>query len=300
MVQSRQIISRWIAAAGVLAAVSVAVPSAAGARPAPPDPDGTPEPSASTPTESGEIDLADVSADRWIVQLAAPSVAEADATAGALDVAAPANVAYRNQLKARQSSFRQQLKRAAPSARVERSYQVVLNGKNLRIALRAIKGNALRSALAMLGIIIGIAAVIAMAAIGYGAQKQVTDRIRSLGTNVALVSPGSISANGVRSSVGSRVSLTEDDAHAIAAQLPEVVVAAPALMGTGHLIYGSQNWATIVGGVTPDYLVARDWFVGKGRAFTTDDVDNASKVVLLGTTVAKRLFEEQQAVGAVI
>ena len=71
-------------------------------------------------------------------------------------------------------------------------------------------------------------------------------------------------------------------------------------MGTGHLIYGSQNWATIVGGVTPDYLVARDWFVGKGRAFTTDDVDNASKVVLLGTTVAKRLFEEQQAVGAVI
>ena len=101
----------------------------------------------------------------------------------------------------------------------------------MRIALRAIKGNALRSALAMLGIIIGIAAVIAMAAIGYGAQKQVTDRIRSLGTNVALVSPGSISANGVRSSMGSRVSLTEDDAHAIAAQLPEVVVAAPALMG---------------------------------------------------------------------
>ena len=172
--------------------------------------------------------------------------------------------------------------------------------ENLRIALRAIKGNALRSALAMLGIIIGIAAVIAMAAIGYGAQKQVTDRIRSLGTNVALVSPGSISANGVRSSVGSRVSLTEDDAHAIAAQLPEVVVAAPALMGTGQLIYGSQNWATIVGGVTPDYLVARDWFVDKGRAFTTDDVGNASKVVLLGTTVAKRLFEEQQAVGAVI
>ena len=92
------------------------------------------------------------------------------------------------------------------------------------------------------------------------------------------------------------MSLTEDDAHAIAAQLPEVVVAAPALMGTGHLIHGSQNWATIVGGVTPDYLVARDWFVGKGRAFTTDDVGNASKVVLLGTTVDKRLFEEQQAV----
>ena len=128
MVHSRQIFARWIAAAGVLAAVSVAVPSAAGARPAPPDPDGTPEPAAATPTESGEIDLADVAADRWIVQLAAPSVAEADATAGALDVATPANVAYRNQLKARQSSFRQQLKKAAPSAQVERSYQVVLNG----------------------------------------------------------------------------------------------------------------------------------------------------------------------------
>ena len=172
--------------------------------------------------------------------------------------------------------------------------------ENLRIALRAIKGNALRSVLAMLGIIIGIAAVIAMAAIGYGAQKQVTDRIRSLGTNVALVSPGSIRANGVRSSVGLSVSLIEDDAHAISAQLPEVVVAAPAVMGTGHLIYGSQNWGTIVGGVTPDYLVARDWIVGKGHAFTTYDVGNASKVVLLGTTVAKKLFEEQPAVGAVI
>jgi putative ABC transport system permease protein len=172
--------------------------------------------------------------------------------------------------------------------------------ENLRIGLRAVRANALRSALAMLGIIIGVAAVIAMTAIGYGAQKQVTDRIRSLGTNVALVAPGSTNSNGVRSTMGAHLSLTEDDANAIASQLPDVVVAAPVIMGNGHLIYGNQNWATIVGGITPEYLVARDWSVREGRLFTAEEVTNASKVVLLGASVVKKLFDGKKVVGAIV
>jgi putative ABC transport system permease protein len=172
--------------------------------------------------------------------------------------------------------------------------------ENLRIGLRAVRANALRSALAMLGIIIGVGAVIAMTAIGYGAQKQVTDRIRSLGTNVALVAPGSINSNGVRSTMGARLSLTEDDANAIASQLPDVVVAAPVIMGNGQLIYGNQNWATIVGGITPEYLVARDWSVREGRLFTTEEVTNASKVVLLGASVVKKLFDGKEVVGTIV
>jgi subtilisin family serine protease len=120
-------VARWIAAAGIAVATSIAVPATAAARPAPPDGDGAPG-RAPTPDESGEIDLADFAADRWIVQLAAPSVASHDTTAGPLNVATAANVAYRDQLEARQSGFEQQLARVAPGAEVERTYQVVLNG----------------------------------------------------------------------------------------------------------------------------------------------------------------------------
>jgi putative ABC transport system permease protein len=172
--------------------------------------------------------------------------------------------------------------------------------ENLRIAVRTLQASALRSALAMLGIVIGVAAVIAMAAVGYGAQKQVSDRIRSLGTNVALVSPGSTKTEGVRSGAGSRLSLSEDDARAIAAQLPHVIVAAPALVGSGHLVRGNQNWATLTTGITPDYLIARDWLVAKGRGFSPEEIGNASKVVLLGGTTAKRLFNEEDPIGSTI
>jgi putative ABC transport system permease protein len=173
-------------------------------------------------------------------------------------------------------------------------------GENLRIAVRTLKANALRSALAMLGIVIGVAAVIAMAAIGNGAQKQVSDRIRSLGTNVALVSPGSTKNEGVRSGAGSRLSLSEDDAQAIAIQLPHVIVAAPALVGSGHLVRGNQNWSTLITGVTADYLIARDWLVEKGRGFSHEEVGNAAKVVLLGGTAAKRLFDDEEPTGGTV
>jgi subtilisin family serine protease len=120
-------VARGAAAAGLIAATAIAVPTMATARPAPPDPDGGLT-RAPTPDESGEIDLADVAADRWIVQLDGAPVAEADTAAGQLDVTTPANVAYRGQLRANQTAFRKQLAKVAPGAHVERSYQVVVNG----------------------------------------------------------------------------------------------------------------------------------------------------------------------------
>jgi putative ABC transport system permease protein len=164
----------------------------------------------------------------------------------------------------------------------------------VRIAARAVGTNVFRSVLAMLGIVIGVAAVIAMTAIGSGAQKQVSDRIRSLGTNLLLVSPGASRKDGVRSAVGSLHTLTEVDANYIAQHIPGVLVAASMLSGPGHLVYGNRNWSTVVGGITPEYLIARDWSVQVGRSFVKDEVARAAKVVLLGATAARRLFEDQE------
>jgi putative ABC transport system permease protein len=164
----------------------------------------------------------------------------------------------------------------------------------MRSAIRALRANLLRSALTMLGIVIGVAAVIAMVAVGSGAQTQVADQIRSLGANLLLVQPGSIREGAVRLGAGSRHSLTEDDAAAIAAEVPGVLTAAPTVAGNAHLVHGNLNWTSLVGGVTPDYLVARDWRVANGRAFTSQEMDTAAKVVLLGATTAKELFPNEE------
>jgi macrolide transport system ATP-binding/permease protein len=163
----------------------------------------------------------------------------------------------------------------------------------VRIAVRAAGANVFRTVLAMLGIVIGAAAVIAMTAIGSGAQEQVSDRIRSLGTNVLLVSPGSSKRDGVRSAVGALHTLTDADASYVAEHVPGVIVAAPMVSGPGQLVYGNRNWSTVVGGITHDYLIARDWSVQAGRSFVEDEVASAAKVVLLGATAARRLFEEE-------
>jgi len=170
----------------------------------------------------------------------------------------------------------------------------------LRSAVRALRANLLRSALTMLGIVIGVAAVIAMVAVGSGAQTQVADQIRALGANLLLVQPGSESEGAVRLGAGSRHNLTEEDAAAIAAEVPGVVAAAPTVAGNAHLVHGNVNWSSLVGGVTPDYLIARDWTVEKGRAFTFEEVGAAAKVVLLGTTVAKELFPDEEPLGQLV
>jgi putative ABC transport system permease protein len=172
--------------------------------------------------------------------------------------------------------------------------------ESVRIAMRMVTANPLRSALTMLGIVIGIAAVIAMVAIGSGAQQQVTNQIRSLGSNLVLVQPGSLNDGAVRLGAGRRVSLSQEDAAAIAQEVTGVVVAAPALAGQVHVVHANRNWSTFIGGVTPDYLIARDWRVERGREFTSAEVTAGAKVALIGTSLAAELFSGEEPIGATI
>jgi len=162
-------------------------------------------------------------------------------------------------------------------------------GALLRIALRALAINKLRSALTMLGIVIGVGAVIVMIAVGAGAQARVEEQIRALGSNLLLVMSGATTAGGVRLGFGSNFTLSEDDAAAVNREIPEAI-AAPALRGSAQLIWGNTNWSTQIYGVTPDYLEARQWPLAAGRVFEPAEMSGASKVCLIGATVAKQLF----------
>ena len=157
-------------------------------------------------------------------------------------------------------------------------------------ALRALATNWLRSMLTMLGIIIGVAAVITMIAIGGGAQARVEEQIKALGTNVMLVLPGARTASGVRLGAQTGQSLTEEDAMAIAAEVPEVQAAAPSLRTGVQLIAGNTNWSTTAYGTTPDYLEVRDWPLASGRIFEVGEIAGSGKVAVVGQTVATQLF----------
>ncbi|MBK6744337.1 MAG: ABC transporter permease [Hydrogenophilales bacterium] len=157
-------------------------------------------------------------------------------------------------------------------------------------ALSSLRANKMRSTLTALGIIIGVAAVITMLAVGEGAKRKVAEQLKSLGSNTMVVIPGTVTSSGVRLSSGSRNTLTENDIAAIAADVPGVLAAAPALRGTGQLIYGNLNWSTVIYGVTPDYLAARDWPVARGRPLDENDARTSAKVALVGQTVAQMLF----------
>jgi putative ABC transport system permease protein len=144
----------------------------------------------------------------------------------------------------------------------------------------------------MLGMIIGVAAVIAMIGIGSGAQERVREQIKSLGTNLILIFPGSTTASGVRLGSGSQQTLTEDDANALARDVEGIVVAAPMLRGSGQVVAGNANWATQFFGTTNDYLIARDWGMASGRVFEEAELSGAGKVALIGQTTAEKLFGE--------
>jgi putative ABC transport system permease protein len=169
-----------------------------------------------------------------------------------------------------------------------------------RIALNALRVNMLRSMLTMLGIIIGVAAVITMIAVGGGAQARIQDQIKSLGSNLMIILPGSTTASGVRLGAGANQNLTEDDAIAIAREVPEVQVAAPSNRSAGQLIAGSANWSSQIYGVTPDYFEARDWPLASGRMFETAELSGSGKVVLLGQTVAMQLFGDMDPLDQVV
>jgi putative ABC transport system permease protein len=171
---------------------------------------------------------------------------------------------------------------------------------SMKIALRALRVNRMRSALTMLGIIIGVAAVIAMVAVGSGATARIEEQIQSIGSNLIIVLPGSVSSNGVRLGSGATNTLTDDDAKAIVDNCPSVAVVAPMVRGGAQVIYGSNNWATSVQGVTPDYMTIRDYTMMSGDFFTDQDVEAASKVAVLGETVARNLFGDADPTGQVV
>jgi len=159
------------------------------------------------------------------------------------------------------------------------------------IALRALRTNTLRSALTMLGIIIGVAAVIVMIAVGTGARSQVEAQIKSLGANLMMVFSASATFTGARAAVGAANTISEDDAYAIARELPDAVAAAaPALRGSGQIVAGNSNWSTSFYGVTPDYFEVREWSLAEGRFFEPAELNGAAKVAIIGQTVATNLF----------
>ena len=159
-----------------------------------------------------------------------------------------------------------------------------------RSALRSLRANKLRSALTALGIIIGVAAVITMLAVGEGAKRQVAEKLKSLGTNMLVIFPGAVTSSGVRLGAGSRNTLTEGDARAIQDEVAHVLAAAPGLRGTGQVVNGNLNWSTLIYGIGPEYLTARDWRILRGRALDENDVRASAKVALVGQTVAQMLF----------
>jgi putative ABC transport system permease protein len=165
-------------------------------------------------------------------------------------------------------------------------------------ALDALRLHKLRSALTMLGIIIGVAAVIAMVAVGGGAREQVVAQIRSLGANLLLVTPGNITQGGVRLGAGAASTLTDDDAAAITREVPVAQVAAPYMRGSNvQIVAGGMNWATLVFAVDLGWFEAREWDIDRGRLFEPDEISRGAQVALIGETVTKNLFADVDPVG---
>ena len=171
---------------------------------------------------------------------------------------------------------------------------------SVRIALSALRINKMRSALTMLGIVIGVAAVIAMVAVGSGAQSRIKEQIASIGINLIIVLSGSITSSGIRMGTGYAQTLTMDDAAAIPRDCDAAALACPVVRSGAQVVYGDNNWGTQIQGTTPDYLAVRDLRIQEGQAFTTQDVDGATKVALLGKTVVDNLFFGEDPVGKVI
>jgi len=170
----------------------------------------------------------------------------------------------------------------------------------IKISFRALWVNKMRSALTMLGIIIGVGAVIAMVAVGTGASRQIAEQIASMGSNLLIVMPGSTSSGGVRMGAGSQPTLSLGDSEAILKECSSVEEVAPTLGGGTQIVFGHLNWSTTVTGTTPGMLIVRDWPLASGRPFTQQDVKSATKVCLLGQTVVDNLFGSQNPIGQTI
>jgi putative ABC transport system permease protein len=166
-----------------------------------------------------------------------------------------------------------------------------------RLALRALARNKMRSALTMLGIIIGVAAVIAVVSIGQGAQYMVQQGIQAMGTNIVFIAAGSGRPGGIRVGYGGVKTLTIDDMNAVLREIPLIKEAAPSVNSRRQVVYGNQNWSTVIGGTTPNFFEIRNWSIQAGSVFSDEEVDLAANVCVIGTTVAKNLFLDENPVG---
>jgi putative ABC transport system permease protein len=169
--------------------------------------------------------------------------------------------------------------------------------ESLRIATRALRANKLRSVLTVLGIIVGVGAVVCMMSVGAGAQAEVSEKIRTLGANILLVMPGARNSGGARLESGTEPTLTEEDAAAIRRELVDVQVAAPLLSRSMPLVAANKNWMTVVAGINADYLVAREWKIADGRLFTGEEIVSGTKVAVVGSVIVEELFNGRAGVG---
>ena len=169
----------------------------------------------------------------------------------------------------------------------------------VKVSFRALRVNKMRSILTMLGIIIGVGAVIAMLAVGSGARQKISEQIASMGSNLLMILSGASTSGGARMGAGTQPTLSTADAEAILKDAPAVADLAPSLNGVAQVVYGHMNWSTVVNGTTPNMLNVRDWPLSSGKAYTDQDVKTASKVCLLGQTVVENLFGGDDPVGKV-
>jgi putative ABC transport system permease protein len=170
---------------------------------------------------------------------------------------------------------------------------------SVRVALRALAGKMLRTVLTMLGVIIGVGAVVALMSIGQGSQAQITSQIQSLGTNLLFVRPGSTSQQGVRTGAGQAPTLTLNDAEAIA-ELPTVVDVASEAGGFGQLVAGGQNWNSRILGVSTSYASVRNLEIASGEWLSEQQADAHSSVVVLGSTVVAQIFGDSDPIGQTV
>jgi len=177
---------------------------------------------------------------------------------------------------------------------------VTKTGNTLKVAFRALARNKLRSLLTALGIIIGVACVVAVVGIGEGARIQSEDRLKSLGTNFLMVMPGTITSSGARAGLGSSSKLSEDDVDAIRREVPSVSYISASIRTVAQVIYGNQNWSTSIQGAQVDWPLVRSWNLASGQFFTEQDDHGAAKVCVLGQTVVTNLFGDEDPIGKVI
>lgn len=170
----------------------------------------------------------------------------------------------------------------------------------LVVAFDSLRANVMRTALTALGIIIGVAAVVTMVAVGTGAEQRMEAIIQSLGANILIVINGTSVSGGARGGSGSVISLTEDDAEALQEQIPAIAIAAPSVRGAGQIIFGNANWFTSIYGATEGYLLSHDWTIAAGRTINAADLRSAAKVALVGQTVVDHLFNGQDPINQTI